>query len=209
MDSIDVRPIRPDEIAATALVVARGMADNPHHLRDFGTTPDPRTALCENFYMTVLPLILGRGVVLGAYRDGTIIGGLGAMVPGKCHPWLGAQLRLAANFLAVLGLGPALRTIKWLKARETCDPRESHWHLGPVAVDPAWQGQGVGSALMRDFCNRIAGASSGTPVFLETESLKNVRFYERFGFSTIGEPTVVGVPTWIMMRREIVEPKDG
>ncbi len=209
MDPVDVRPISLDEIDVTALVVARGMADNPHHLRDFGTKPVPRVVLGEKFYATVLSLIGSRGVVLAAYRDGAIVGGLGAMAPSQCHPSVGVQARLAANFLARLGFRHGLRTIKWMKARMAYDPREPHWHLGPVAVDPASQGQGVGTALMRDFRRRIAGMPLGSPVFLETESLKNVRFYEQFGFSTIGERMVLGVPTWVMMRRETVGLTEG
>lgn len=209
MGLIAVRPVPPDEIAAAALVIARGMADNPHHLRDFGATSARRAALCERLYLTVLPLIRRHGTVLGAYQDGAIVGALGATGPGQCRPAVGVQARLAITFLARLGPRRALRTLRWMKARLAYDPCEPHWHLGPVAVDPSKQGQGIGTSLMRDFCRRISGVPPGSPVFLETESSRNVHFYERFGFSTVGELAVLGVPTWIMMRHEVVGPADA
>lgn len=31
------------------------------------------------------------------------------------------------------------------------DPKESHWHIGPIGVAPALQGQGVGKAILGSF----------------------------------------------------------
>jgi hypothetical protein len=36
--------------------------------------------------------------------------------------------------------------------------------------------------------------------YLETETIRNVRFYERFGFETIGRANVLGNLNWFMWR---------
>jgi ribosomal protein S18 acetylase RimI-like enzyme len=78
------------------------------------------------------------------------------------------------------------------------DPAEPHWHLGPVAVDPDSQGQGIGGAMLADFCARMDG--HGALVYLETDKSENVRFYEKFGFAVAAQGEVLGVPNWFMSR---------
>ena len=41
---------------------------------------------------------------------------------------------------------------------------------------------------------------SGAVSYLETDRLVNVAFYEGFGFQTVAELTVLGVPNWLMRR---------
>jgi predicted N-acetyltransferase YhbS len=79
------------------------------------------------------------------------------------------------------------------------DPKERHWHLGPLAVDAHLQGMGIGSKLMRVFCAKMDAA--GEDAYLETDKPINVRFYERFGFEVVTEQDVIGVTNWFMLRR--------
>jgi len=38
------------------------------------------------------------------------------------------------------------------------------------------------------------------PAYLETDSGANLRFYERAGFESVGETSVLGVRAWLMQR---------
>jgi ribosomal protein S18 acetylase RimI-like enzyme len=78
------------------------------------------------------------------------------------------------------------------------DPSVPHWHLGPVAVERHLQSQGIGSALLNDFCRRVDAARS--TAYLETDKRQNVGFYERFGFRVVDEIDVLDVPNWFMLR---------
>ena len=78
------------------------------------------------------------------------------------------------------------------------EPEEPHWHVGPVAVDPAWQGKGVGSKLMQAFVEKLD--ASGDYAYLETDKPENVTFYRRFGFEIRSEPEFLGVKNWLMDR---------
>jgi ribosomal protein S18 acetylase RimI-like enzyme len=69
------------------------------------------------------------------------------------------------------------------------------WYLDFVGFDPAHQGRGYGTALVRDGLARAH--ASGTAGFLLTETERNVALYERLGFGVVertdapgGGPTI-------------------
>lgn len=81
-------------------------------------------------------------------------------------------------------------------------PDEPAWYLMYLGVDPAAQGNGVGSTLLDDSLERVLEREA-MPVYLETGTERNVRFYERFNFD-IREAEVQLVPGstrhWTMLR---------
>ena len=64
-------------------------------------------------------------------------------------------------------------------------PKEPHWYLAMLGVDPRHQGCGAGSALLAAQLERID--AEGLPVFLETTGRQNLPLYERFGFEILDE----------------------
>jgi ribosomal protein S18 acetylase RimI-like enzyme len=54
-----------------------------------------------------------------------------------------------------------------------------------LGVDPAHQGQGCGSHLLKSRLARID--ASGLPAYLETATARNVGLYARHGFEVIAE----------------------
>jgi ribosomal protein S18 acetylase RimI-like enzyme len=74
------------------------------------------------------------------------------------------------------------------------------WHLSALGVDPAHQGQGIGSALVRAFLAR--SAADGVPTGLWTDTPANVGFYRGLGLELVGEGIAPGsgVPYWIFRR---------
>jgi ribosomal protein S18 acetylase RimI-like enzyme len=63
-------------------------------------------------------------------------------------------------------------------------PHEPHWYLPLIGVDPARQGRGLGSALLKAALERCD--EDGLPAYLESSNPKNVPLYERFGFEVLG-----------------------
>ena len=59
--------------------------------------------------------------------------------------------------------------------------------------------------MLERFCARMD--DEGEMAHLETDNPENVRFYERFGFATVDEAEVLGIPNWFM-RREPVRHRD-
>ena len=78
-------------------------------------------------------------------------------------------------------------------------PAEPHWYLPLIGVDPAYQGRGVGGALMKHAlqqCDR-----DQTPAYLESTNPRNVSLYQRHGFEALGEVQVGTSPPIVPMLR--------
>ena len=67
-----------------------------------------------------------------------------------------------------------------------------------IGVEPGCQGHGIGSKLLVALC-RDLDDERGVG-FLETDTLENVRLYERFGFGVTHAVDILGVTVWHMRR---------
>jgi ribosomal protein S18 acetylase RimI-like enzyme len=86
----------------------------------------------------------------------------------------------------------------WVEEHE---PPEPMLYLSHIGVVPERQGEGLGSALMRD--GLVPGDHHGVPTWLETSRVDNVAYYERFGFRTVvDEDAPDGGPHIWFMRRD-------
>ena len=66
----------------------------------------------------------------------------------------------------------------------------SHWYLLIIGVDPAYQGQGFSSQLVRPMLACID--REHLPCFLETNIEKNAAIYQRFGFGVVSVDNIPG-----------------
>ena len=75
-----------------------------------------------------------------------------------------------------------------------------HWYLWALGVAPASQGQGVGSSLLQPVLAQADAA--GVPCYLETETERNVAFYEKRGFEALESKRMSDgrAALWIMLR---------
>jgi len=79
-------------------------------------------------------------------------------------------------------------------------PAEPHWYLPLIGTDPAKQGNGYGSALLRHalaICDRQKLAA-----YLEATSARNVPLYQRHGFAALGTIQVGTSPPITPMLRK-------
>jgi GNAT superfamily N-acetyltransferase len=82
---------------------------------------------------------------------------------------------------------------------EQCHPRQAHWYLAQIGVEPNAQGEGLGAQLMR---HAVARCDRETALaYLETGNRRNIPFYERFGFEGMGEIQVGAAPALTPMLR--------
>jgi predicted N-acetyltransferase YhbS len=78
-------------------------------------------------------------------------------------------------------------------------PREPHYYLAVLGVDPAAQGEGLGSRLMQPMLERCD--REGVPAYLESSKESNIAFYGRHGFRVTGEVKLhLGPKLWLMWR---------
>jgi putative acetyltransferase len=86
----------------------------------------------------------------------------------------------------------------------TIDGRASAWHgLGPVAVEPDLQGQGIGTALIEDGLKRLKELGSAGCVVTGSS------YYRRFGFFNSERMRIEGYPPTDFMVLPFAEEADG
>ncbi len=75
-----------------------------------------------------------------------------------------------------------------------------YWYLGPIGVDPKYQGRGFGSMLLKPMLRRID--KENLPIWLETNLERNVAFYEHFNFTILEEIIIpkTNIVNWFMIR---------
>lgn len=66
----------------------------------------------------------------------------------------------------------------------TYHPHEPHWYLPLIAVDPAYQGRGLGGALLKQALARCD--ADRLPAYLESSNPRNITLYQRHGFEILG-----------------------
>jgi ribosomal protein S18 acetylase RimI-like enzyme len=79
-------------------------------------------------------------------------------------------------------------------------PQYEHWYLPMIGVDPAQQGRGYGSMLLRHALERAD--RDHLPAYLESTSPESKPLYERHGFEEIGVIQFgSSPPMWPMLRK--------
>jgi len=205
MKESNIRELNADELQDAARLLGRGMRDNPANVNTFRIRDaDRRCRALTRFFVPVLHGLYQRGLILGAFRDGSLVGVCGMARPGLCQPTSLEKLSVIPSVVFGNPLGTPMRLLKWAGEWARRDLAEPHWHLGPVAVDSHFQGHGIGGAMMADSCARMDDC--GALSYLETDKFDNVRFYRKFGFTVTAEAKILTVPNWFMSRFAPVYP---
>jgi GNAT superfamily N-acetyltransferase len=177
-------------------VLARGMRDNPNHVAIFGPDPGKRMRALERGFAAYFRVGTAQAP-LCARLDGVVVGVAGVLPPGRCRLSATQKLRLIPS-MAAFAIRDTWRASRVTGAWAARDPKKAHSHLGPMAVDEGLKGRGIGTRLMEAYCMHLDEAHLAA--YLETETARNVRFYERFGFETVDHAEVLGNPNWFMWR---------
>ncbi len=199
-ETTEIRTLAPSEVRLAAAVLGRGMRDNPLHIAALGVDSSFREkALTEVFRAFLAMEVATKGLVVVAFRNGSLVGVCGMMRPGCCQLAATEKITLLPTLLWNCGVRETGKLLSQFGNWSTHDPTKPHWHLGPVGVERELQGQGIGSLLLREF-SRIVDHEKAT-AWLETDKKVNVSFYRKHGFDVVAEDTVNGVPNWFMERR--------
>jgi ribosomal protein S18 acetylase RimI-like enzyme len=192
------------QIKPAAHVLARAFADEP--LWKY-FIPDTRRRHTKIYY--IFRLMVSYGVRYGeGYATSPDLEGIAIWLPSeRAKMSLLHQLQCGA-IPAFLNLGPRLVAhisendayIEETHARIAPFP---HQYLSVIGVDPAHQGQGHASALLRPMFARLD--AEGTSCYLETHTVPNLQIYKHYGFEVREEATFPNSETkyWAMVR----EPK--
>ncbi len=190
-------PLTGGEEPAATEVLARAFRDNPLNVAVIRGGPERRLRSNLHGMRALLPTARAHGEAW-ALREGSRLCAALVAVPPWLHPLPPPPLALRFRTLFGQGVGAALRWSRVFEVLDALHPEEPHWYLGTFGVDPPQQRRGHGSALLSAWLAR-PDAEAGA-VYLETDRIENIPFYERAGFGVLRETAILGVPVWCMRR---------
>ena len=157
------------------------------------TWPEPKTfiAAFPRFAKAFGGAAFAKGT---AHRIGSV--GAALWLPPGAGP---DEEAMGTLMMETADAGTAVDGPKLMQQMASHHPKEPHWYLPLIGIDPAHQGKGLGSALLKhatDICDR-----DGMPAYLESSNLANVPLYERHGFAALGRIQVGGSPVLTPMLR--------
>ena len=198
--TIEVRRAREADIPVLAEVLARAFAEDPA-LSTF-TKRDERQHERMVAGMEAM-LRYGSARLSDTYTTADLTGAAIWTPPGYSglglREWPG-MLRKSLFMCGWRGLVTIRSAHRVLDERLARHIPEPNYYLSVIGVDPARQGHGVGSALMRPILERCD--QERVPASLATNLERNVRLYERHGFRVVDEVAIprTTIPTWFMRR---------
>jgi GNAT superfamily N-acetyltransferase len=194
-----VRPFARADLAATVGALARAFDDDPVMAWIFPDEQMRRRRLPSFFAATLRSTSTRLAGTEVAVQGTQVLGGAIWLPPGAWRPPLWRQLAALPGVVVRLGSRLPVASATY-GALLRVHPARPHWYLSGIGTDPPAQGTGVGAQLLRSRLDRCDVA--GAPAYLESSKERNVPFYERHGFTVIGEVSVPGGgPTlWLMWR---------
>ncbi len=192
----EVRALVGDELRDAAGVTSRALADSPSAVAIYGD--DPLDGLVGLHAELRLFFGLLPSPQWAAFAGDCVLAAAAIAPPGGC---IGAFVSPGATDLVTAPtpeVGDPERARLFWAHWARADLAEEHWHLGPVGVEPGFQGRGIGGALMQAVCAWLD--EGGRLAWLEADKERNVRFYGALGFEVTDKATILGVDTWYMRR---------
>ena len=181
-----------EQISQAAGVTARAMRDSPNSM---AVSSDPFVRL-EMLYETFGEM-LSDARVAGVRRGTCVLGVAGAVQPGHCiESMLPEEVRTLDEPSSEAT--DAQRFLYSGSVMAAHDLPEPHWHVGPVGIEPGFQGMGLGRAAMRLLCGDFD--EHHRTAWLETDKPENVRFYSGLGFEVAEEVAMLASRFWFMRR---------
>ncbi|TFG79964.1 MAG: N-acetyltransferase [Spirochaetales bacterium] len=192
-----------EEIDKLSGILTESMSLDPMCLYTFGDV-EQHHRYCRGFWKASLEYAFRFGTVL-ATEDGS--GCLSLVHPGHSD-FTFAEL-LATGF----GVPLSILRFPYRQMRIALDvfPRlatlqheilpDPHWYVLTLGVIPEEQGKGIGKGLL-DRMLRIVEAAKN-PVYLETETEKNVALYKKYGFEVARKIVFekYGLDYYLMVRK--------
>jgi ribosomal protein S18 acetylase RimI-like enzyme len=190
------------ELNAAARVASHAFLDDDYFSFLF-PNDDVRSRVLPMIFRTQLKHIGPKGQVTTVRNErGEIVGVSAWMPPRSFPPSLRVQLaQLPGSLRAFYRQLHALKVVGiYLRTLLKVHPKEPHWYLMLLAVDPEAQRRGVGTMLV-DHGLGLAD-DEGVGAYLETQKEENLAYYRRFGFelSETLRPMTEGPPYYTMWR---------
>jgi GNAT superfamily N-acetyltransferase len=186
-----VTAVAPSEAERAVAVIVLAFSADPAAR---WTYPDP------HHYLTHFPAVVralgGRAFARGTAHQVSRFAGAALWLPPGTEPDVEALGSLVSGTVAAELQGEVSAVFARMGSYH---PREPHWYLPLVGVDPAHQRKGYGGALLQHAlseCDR-----HHAPAYLESTNPLNIPLYKRHGFEVLDTIQVGSSPPIVPMLR--------
>ena len=189
--TLAVAAITPSEVEQAVAVISLAFSSDPAAR---WTYPDPYQFLTH--FPKIVRAFGGKAFEQGTGHQVSGFRGAALWLPPGVNP---DQEALGAVMQESVGADRLEQVSAVFEQMAGYHPSEPHWYLPMIGVDPANQGKGYGSALLRHAllqCDRDHVAA-----YLESSNPANVPLYERHGFVVLGTIQLGSSPPIIPMLR--------
>jgi GNAT superfamily N-acetyltransferase len=193
---VESRRATGEDVPALAQTLARAFLDDP--VATWSCPPERlRPRMLEDFYTTRLRQMLAEQEVWTTPERSAAA--LWAP-PGRWRTTGRQDMELARCLLRPRLLGRLPLIVGGLLGLERSHPHSPpHWYLAILGTDPAAQGNGCGSAVLRPVLEQCD--ADGVGAYLESSKERNIAFYARHGFRVTRELRLPrGPKMWAMWR---------
>lgn len=194
---IQIGPERNDDVVR---VLAPAFADDPsvsylcrQQRRDYGDR-------VQRLYVALVDHHFAWGEPTWGVLDGNRLAAVAQIIRPGAASILSVDLLLAARMVSRVGVAPALRGARLLRGLSTCFPDTPHVYLRCVGVAPEAQGRGFGGTLIRAAIELSESDPYSRGVALDTQKIRNLPLYERFGFRVTSETAIGPLRSWCLFR---------
>jgi GNAT superfamily N-acetyltransferase len=191
--STSVREARVDESAQLCATLADAFTTEPV-LQFLFPGRRRRDARLRRYFAIELEHYVfpaGRAITTDDFRGAVL-----ELPPGKWGMTVSLSGALAYLRSFNVRLSRASRLQKFFERNHLQEP---HYYVRYVGVATRFQGQGLGTALLRHTLDRCD--QEGVPAYLEASTERSAAMYERLGFVHLGELRVPDGPRFWPMRR--------
>ena len=197
----EVRPLERDQTPVAAAVLGRAFADSPAYLAALSHLDGRRREAAlervkRGFVEAAVRYHEAESIWVGPQLAGVSL----VLAPGQYPPTLRAEAWQASG-CARSGARGIMSFIHLRTHNAKHHITEPHYYLFVLGVDPAFQGRGLGRALLAKLHERVDARR--VAAYLETDTPRNVRLYESVGYSVLTDGGVRGLPGlrfWTMRR---------
>lgn len=107
------------------------------------------------------------------------------LMPNKKKTNLKSMLLDIKLITSCIGISNIKKVVKRESKINKLHPKELMYYVWFIGVDPKEQNKGIGSKLLADIINEAS--KKNRSVYLETSTLKNIPWYQKFGFEIYNE----------------------
>jgi GNAT superfamily N-acetyltransferase len=200
VSDVEIRALLRADVPETRHVLARSFDDDPFFIWLF-PAPVRRFLALRNFMGSSTADTIKFGHAYAAVENGRIVGSAAWLPPGAYPLTPGRQIRQLVTIAGIAPLFPLRLTkgLGLLAAMTKAHPKEEHWYLYVLGVDPARWRRGIGGQLMAPVLDQVD--REGLPCYLETQNESNLAFYGRYGWEVRDVLQLPGCPPlWTMWR---------